>query len=76
MSTKNKIIKAAIDLFSEIPYENVSILQICKKAAISNGAIYKYFKNKEELFIYLMELISEKIEEKLSLLEGRSVMKS
>lgn len=73
MSTKNKIILAAIDLFSEIPYDNVSILQICKNACISNGSIYKYFKNKEELFIYLMELISEKIEEKLSSLKGDSV---
>lgn len=65
MSTKEKIIEAAIELFYEIPYGEVSLLQISKNAQVSNGIIYKYFRNKEELFQHLLEIVSERVEKKL-----------
>lgn len=73
MNTKEKIINAAIDLFYETPYGDVSLLQISKNASVSNGIIYKYFKNKEELFKYLLEMISERIKKKLENISGETI---
>lgn len=73
-STKlRKIIDAAIDLFAEQPYEEVSIAQICKNAGVSNGIIYFYFKNKEELFQYLLEEVIKKIESYFKNIEGNDI---
>ncbi|MGL6098339.1 MAG: TetR/AcrR family transcriptional regulator [Fusobacteriaceae bacterium] len=73
MNTKQKIINSAIDLFYEIPYGEVSLLQICKNAEVSNGILYKYFKNKEDLFKFLLETISERIENKLKYISGKTI---
>ena len=71
--TKQKIIDSAIDLFSKDSYGKVSIAQICKNAQISNGIIYNYFKNKEELFTYLLEETSNRIEEQFKNIEGKDL---
>ena len=72
-STKDKIISAAIDLFAELPYEKVSIVQICKNAGVSNGIIYTYFKNKIELFQYLLEEVIRRIEHYFENIEGNDI---
>ena len=72
-STKEKIISAAIDLFAELPYEEVSVAQICKNAGVSNGIIYKYFKNKIELFQYLLEEVIRRIESYFENIEGNGI---
>lgn len=72
-STKEKIILAAIELFSQQPYEQVSIAQICKNAGVSNGIIYTYFKNKTELFQYLLEETIRRIEHYFEEIEGNNV---
>ncbi|UUV19413.1 TetR/AcrR family transcriptional regulator [Fusobacteria bacterium ZRK30] len=71
--TKQKIIDSAIDLFSKDSYGKVSIAQICKNAKISNGIIYNYFRNKEELFTYLLEETSNRIEEQFKNIEGKDL---
>lgn len=72
-STKDKIISAAIDLFAELPCEKVSIAQICKNAGVSNGIIYTYFKNKIELFQYLLEEVIRRIEHYFENIEGNDI---
>ena len=72
-STKEKIISTAIDLFAELPYEEVSVAQICKNAGVSNGIIYKYFKNKIELFQYLLEEVIRRIESYFENIEGNGI---
>lgn len=72
-STKDKIIAAAIDLFAERPYEEVSIVQICKNAGVSNGIIYTYFKNKTELFKYLLEEVIRRIESYFDDIKGNDI---
>ncbi|WP_431308905.1 TetR/AcrR family transcriptional regulator [Halalkalibacter flavus] len=32
-----------------------TISRICEGAQISNGSLYKYFKNKEDLFLVVLE---------------------
>ena len=47
---KNKILKAALAEFGEFGYLNSSMRRIAGSAGITTGNIYRYFKNKDELF--------------------------
>jgi TetR/AcrR family transcriptional regulator len=49
------ILNAAAEIFAREGYHHASISDICKNAGISNGALYKYFKNKEALFLCLID---------------------
>ena len=53
--SREKIIKAAIKLFSQSGYNGTTMRMIAKEAGISIGGLYLYFKNKEELSLYLMK---------------------
>ncbi len=44
------ILNAAAKVFAKKGYYQANVAEICKAAGISNGALYKYFKNKEDLF--------------------------
>ncbi|MDT8336897.1 MAG: TetR/AcrR family transcriptional regulator [Candidatus Izemoplasmatales bacterium] len=54
---KARIIKAAIDEFSEKQYEQVQISDIIKHAKIPRGSFYQYFTDKEDLYLYLIDII-------------------
>jgi AcrR family transcriptional regulator len=53
---QEKIISAAAKVFAEYGYHQANVAEICKEAGISNGALYKYFKDKESLFISTFEI--------------------
>ncbi len=44
------ILDAAAEIFAEMGYSGSNISSICRKAGVSTGALYKYFRNKEALF--------------------------
>ncbi|MBA55102.1 MAG: TetR family transcriptional regulator [Pseudomonadales bacterium] len=48
--TKDRILAAAIDLFSRNGFDKVSIGQIMKAAKMTHGAFYAHFDSKEDLF--------------------------
>ena len=48
---KKRIIKMSRRLFLEQGYENTSVRQILKKAGLSTGSLYHFFKNKEEILL-------------------------
>ena len=43
--------------FATHGYENSSTNRIVKECGISKGSLFKYFKSKEELYFYLIEII-------------------
>ncbi|HEB61687.1 MAG TPA: TetR/AcrR family transcriptional regulator, partial [Bacteroidetes bacterium] len=47
--SREKILNAATELFAENGFNATSISDIAKKAGISKGLVYNYFKSKEEL---------------------------
>ena len=51
IETRKRIADAALDLFKEQPYEQVKISEICKRANISIGNFYHYFKSKEAIVV-------------------------
>lgn len=59
----NTLIEKAEELFIQYGYKAVSMDQIAEAAGISKMTIYKYFSNKENLFLKILSTISERIYE-------------
>ncbi|OQY09995.1 MAG: hypothetical protein B6I29_02385 [Marinitoga sp. 4572_148] len=53
--TYEKILKAAFIVFSKEGYQKASVNKIIKAAGVSKGALYHYFKSKEELYLQVIE---------------------
>lgn len=54
-NTKDFIIEESFKLFLNSSYEAVSISDISKAIGLTKGALYHHFKNKEELFIGVID---------------------
>jgi TetR/AcrR family transcriptional regulator len=52
---KKKIIDAAIREFSKDGYINASTNNIVKEAGIAKGALFNYFGNKKNLYLYILD---------------------
>ena len=57
--SKGKIIDAAMKLFLEKGYENTTMQDIVEASGMSKGAIYHYFKSKQEIVAYLSDYEKE-----------------
>lgn len=53
-SSKQKILDAALEVFAKDGYHSSTVGAIAKKARISQGLMYNYFKSKEKLLNELM----------------------
>lgn len=58
---QKKLIKAAMDEFLTVSFTDVSINRIINKAEISRGSFYTYFKDKGDLFEYLLDSFNQKM---------------
>lgn len=58
-STREKLLLAALDIFSVKGYEATTIDEIAASIGLKGPSIYKYFKGKEALFHELVELSEE-----------------
>ncbi len=54
---KDKIYKAALKLFGEDVFESVLLENIAKTAKVSKGSLIQYFGLKENLFLFLGEIV-------------------
>ena len=54
MDKKDKIAIKALELFLTQGYQNVSISDLQYALDMGRGTMYYYFKNKEDLFLYVM----------------------
>lgn len=63
---KNKIINAGLEVFSEYGYEQAPTDLIIQKAQISKGALFHYFENKENFFIFLFNHASLELSRKIN----------
>src|SRR5688500_15293669 len=50
-SKRERILRAAVDVFAEYGYFNAKVAQIAKSAGVADGTIYLYFDGKEDLLI-------------------------
>lgn len=58
---KEKIIKAGFDLICENGYYNTNTMEIAKKASVSTGIVYQYFKDKYDILILGLEKYGDDI---------------
>ncbi|MBP1560717.1 MAG: TetR/AcrR family transcriptional regulator [Oscillospiraceae bacterium] len=55
-NTKVKILKDALELFSQNGYSGTSMSDIAAKVGITKAALYKHFSGKEEIFDRLLDI--------------------
>ncbi|MNC32456.1 HTH-type transcriptional repressor KstR2 [compost metagenome] len=55
---KNEIIQASEELFIERGYENTTVEGILQRTGLSKGGFYHHFKSKNEVFIAIIDRIS------------------
>lgn len=55
------LINAAKKEFSRVPMHEASISNIVKEAEIPRGSFYQYFEDKEDVFVYVLEVESERV---------------
>ncbi len=53
-NTKEKILNAALDFFSQHGYSGASIRQIARAVGVRESAIYNHYKSKEEIFLAIL----------------------
>lgn len=51
----DRLVKAAEECFSQQGYRNTTIKDIAKKAELSVGAFYIYFRSKYQIYVYVMQ---------------------
>lgn len=56
---KSRILHAGLMEFAEHGYENSSTNRIVKNACISKGSLFQYFSSKEELYFYILDMVTE-----------------
>ena len=57
--SRERLIRAGIDLFYKKGYPNTTIRDIGEKASISTSVIYHYFKDKEEVLFEIIQIAGD-----------------
>ena len=69
---RERLLRAAREEFSRVPYESASVNRIIRSAGIPRGSFYMYFTDKEELFGHLMDSYGALLERRMGeMLEQR-----
>ena len=55
MSTKTKIIEVSLELFAKKGFDGVSVREIAKEVGVRESALYKHYKNKEDILEKIVE---------------------
>jgi AcrR family transcriptional regulator len=69
---RRRIQRAARTVFAEKGYAKTSIEQIAREASLSVGAIYLYFRSKEDLYVSLLEETLDLFDTELRQIRARS----
>jgi len=62
---RRHILETAIREFASKGYDGTNINVVAKKAGISVGAMYKYFESKEDLFLMIIDICMQVLEDTL-----------
>lgn len=53
---KHRIVQAGFELFSQVGYYNTNTAEIAKRAGVSTGIVYGYFKDKRDILLDVLEI--------------------
>lgn len=62
-NTKQKILSAALDLFSVHGYDGVSVKDIASAVGIKDSSLYKHYKSKQDIFQTLIDGMNRRFED-------------
>ncbi len=65
-STRERILDAALNIFSRKGYHDTRMDEIVEEASSSKGSIYFHFPNKEKLFIALVDQFADLLERRVT----------
>ena len=69
MPTKERILYAALELFSEKGYDGVGVDLIAEHAGLKGPSLYRHYKGKEDIFNSLIDMVSSHYEEGFGMTE-------
>ena len=72
-TTRELLFNSALELFASNWYETVSVAEICRRAGLSNGIFYHYYKKKESIFRELLDRFMESLEKNMESIRGKTV---
>lgn len=52
--TRSRLLEAALDVFSEKSFSDVTLSEIAERVGMTKGALYWHFKSKNDIFLKLM----------------------
>lgn len=55
LSRKQQIARAAMEIISEEGMHNLVMVKIAKRVGVTDAALYKHFKSKDEMLFYMIE---------------------
>lgn len=64
--TRARLLDVAQKTFEERGYHGASVAEICRRASVANGTFYRYFHDKDEVFLHLAERLGQGLEAVLS----------
>jgi AcrR family transcriptional regulator len=71
-STRERILEAALEVFSDKGFHLATVDEIAERAGLGKGTLYRYFANKETLFNELVRLRLEELEKEANaVLDGQ-----
>ena len=53
------LMKALLDLLAEMPFEKISLTDICRVSMVSRSTFYRYFEDKYDLLHYCVKMYIE-----------------
>ncbi|MBQ2791432.1 MAG: TetR/AcrR family transcriptional regulator, partial [Thermoguttaceae bacterium] len=56
-----EILERAFELFAEEGFAGVTYQKIANRCGVSRTSIYKYFKDKDEIFVYAIKLATKNL---------------
>jgi AcrR family transcriptional regulator len=65
MDKKARLLTAATKIFARDGYKDASVDDIVKSASVAKGTFYYYFKSKDDLFLALIGIGTEKLSEQM-----------
>lgn len=69
-ATRDKILRAALEVFAEKGYHRALVDDIVRASRTSKGAVYHHFPNKEALFLALVDDLAQRLAEAVAVAIG------
>lgn len=66
IKTQAKLRQAFADMMKVMPFEEITVFDLCDKAKIRRATFYKHFKDKYDFLSYIVSLLQDEIVEKLN----------